>query len=140
MYKPGHIYRGTNEPTQKRDGQPWESATKPKITGMYINTPHTSIIKLWIKSNWYNSICSIQTYVLTKTHKQDKNVPSRSLFQEQRAPLYASNNNSRDQAHERTPNLNAVNHSIDILEIEMAEAGSNKRQSLGETNGKIKRR
>jgi hypothetical protein len=104
------------------------------------NTPHTSIIKLWIKSNWYDSICSIQTYVLTKTCKQDKNVPSRSLFQEQRAPSHASNSNSRDQAHERTPNLNTINHSTDIPKIEMAEARSNKRQSLGETSGKIKRR
>jgi hypothetical protein len=70
---------------------------------------------------------------------QDKNVPSRSLFQEQRAPSHASNSNSRDQAHERTPNFNTVNHSTDIPEFEMAEAGSNKRQSLGDTNSKFKK-
>jgi hypothetical protein len=107
---------------------------------MYRNALHTPIIKLWIKFNWYDNICSIQTYILTKNRKQDKTMPNRSLFQDQRAPLHASNNNSRDQAHERTPNFNAVNHSTDIPDIEMAEAGSNKRQSLGETSGKFKKR
>jgi hypothetical protein len=69
----------------------------------------------------------MQTNKQTKSRKEDKNVPSRSLFQEQRAPSHASNSNSRDQAHERTPNFNEVNHNIDVPEIEMAEVGSHKR-------------
>jgi hypothetical protein len=66
-------------------------------------------------------------------------MPSCSLFQEQRAPSHASNSASKDQAKDCTPNLNAVNHSTNVQEIEMAKVVSHKRQSIRETNGKPKK-
>jgi hypothetical protein len=54
-------------------------------------------------------------------------MPSRSLFQEQRAPSHASNGASLDQLKARSPNL-------EVQEIEMVEAISNKRHSFGESN------
>jgi hypothetical protein len=58
---------------------------------------------------------------------------SHSLFQEQRAPSHASNSASVDQLKARSPNPK-------VQEIEMAEAISNKRQSLGVSSGNPKKR